>query len=377
MRKSGQKIIQNLKNIPGFRTNRKIIVFESDDWGSIRMPSKNAYNYLLKKGIRVDLCPYNKYDNLASKSDWEAMFSILKKHTDYRGNHSIITTNTNLANPDFQKIKEDNFQFFHYKKFTHTIEELYPKQKVFNLWKQGIGEKLIQPQYHGREHINSQMWLELLKSGNKVILEAFDSGIYGLSKITSPLIQTPYLASLIFNNNYEKAKIENALIEGAKIFNETFGFYSTSFIAPLYTWDPQLEKTFNKIGIKYIQGSNFHKQYDVLNNRRHVKYHIMGSRNVYQQIYLHRNCVFEPSINRNQDNVSECLKGINSAFFWRKPAVISMHRLNFIGNLDEANRTRNLKLLDELLLKIRKTWPEVEFVSSDELGKIVEFKIEK
>ena len=31
----------NLVNYNGWQTNRKIIVFESDDWGAIRTPSKN------------------------------------------------------------------------------------------------------------------------------------------------------------------------------------------------------------------------------------------------------------------------------------------------------------------------------------------------
>ena len=40
-----QTITHNLLNIPGCRTNRHIVVIESDDWGSIRMPSKEVYVY--------------------------------------------------------------------------------------------------------------------------------------------------------------------------------------------------------------------------------------------------------------------------------------------------------------------------------------------
>jgi hypothetical protein len=32
-----QNLSRNLSNLPGWRTNRHIIVMESDDWGSIRM----------------------------------------------------------------------------------------------------------------------------------------------------------------------------------------------------------------------------------------------------------------------------------------------------------------------------------------------------
>ena len=41
---------QNLKNVymnfRGNTTNRKIVAFESDDWGSVRMQSLDAFNFL-------------------------------------------------------------------------------------------------------------------------------------------------------------------------------------------------------------------------------------------------------------------------------------------------------------------------------------------
>ena len=42
-----QIISHNLLNIPGWRTKRKLVVIESDDWGAIRMPSKEIYNQFL------------------------------------------------------------------------------------------------------------------------------------------------------------------------------------------------------------------------------------------------------------------------------------------------------------------------------------------
>ena len=72
-----KNLIKNLANLPGWRTNRKIVVIESDDWGTIRMSSKEAFNSLLKKGYPVDQCPYNKYDALESNQDLEMLFDVL------------------------------------------------------------------------------------------------------------------------------------------------------------------------------------------------------------------------------------------------------------------------------------------------------------
>lgn len=56
---------RSLQNIPGWHTKRKIIVIESDDWGSIRMPSRQAYDYLLSKGYNIDENRYEKFDSVS------------------------------------------------------------------------------------------------------------------------------------------------------------------------------------------------------------------------------------------------------------------------------------------------------------------------
>jgi hypothetical protein len=97
--------------------------------------------------------------------------------------------------------------------------------------------------------------------------------------------------------------------------------------------------------------------------------HYQGEKNAMGQYYLVRNCVFEPSqYPVHHDNVGECLKGIQNAFFWKKPAIITSHRLNFIGFIHPENRERNLKQFRDLLENILKKWPDVEFMSSVDLG---------
>lgn len=85
-----------------------------------------------------------------------------------------------------------------------------------------------------------------------------------------------------------------------------------------------------------------------------------------------RNAFFEPSQYPSLDPVDECLHRINLAFRWGKAAVICAHRLNFIGSIDKTNTDRNLPMFKELLQRIVKQWPDVEFMSSDKLGHIIE-----
>jgi hypothetical protein len=77
-----KQIINNLSNLPGWRTNRKIIVIESDDWSSIRMPSLSTFEELSSNGLDVtsgDARRSNDNDTVDSASDLNALFETLKK----------------------------------------------------------------------------------------------------------------------------------------------------------------------------------------------------------------------------------------------------------------------------------------------------------
>ena len=85
-----------------------------------------------------------------------------------------------------------------------------------------------------------------------------------------------------------------------------------------------------------------------------------------------RNCFWEPSTKPDYDYFSDCMKRIEIAFKWGKAANICAHRLNFIGSIDSKNTDRNLPEFKRLLQEIVKRWPDVEFVTSDQLGEIIE-----
>ena len=69
--------------------------------------------------------------------------------------------------------------------------------------------------------------------------------------------------------------------------------------------------------------------------------------------------------------IEECLDRIKIAFKWNKPAIIGSHRLNFIGFINPRNRDKNLVLFKTLLNKIIQKWPDVEFMTSDQLGDLI------
>lgn len=352
-----------------WKTNRKILVIESDDWGSIRMPNKEVYLKSLKQGIRVDSCPYCKFDTLASNDDLDALYSILRKHRDINGRHPIITANTIVANPDFSKIKSDNFEKYHFELFTDTLKT-YPNRS-FSMWQQGLEEEIFFPQLHGREHLNIKRWLKTLRAGSKEMLFAFENNYFGISKTISNEENPSFMAALDYDDNMGKFLGNNAISQGALIFNEIFGFTSKSFIGPNYFWHKETERILAVNDVKYLQGGYVQ---NLPNGKKN--YHYLGQKNSLKQTYLTRNVMFEPASLIEKDWVSSALLEIERAFNMKTPAIICTHRVAFIGSIFEENRTKNLWLFDQLLSEIIKRWPEVEFMNSVQLGDLINEEVQ-
>ena len=100
-----ERIRSNIANIPGWSPRRKIVVLESDDWGSVRMSSRKDRDELTKYGFDFGDQPFNRYDALESNDDLTALFELLKKHKDSRGRSPLFTAVSIMANPDLRKLK--------------------------------------------------------------------------------------------------------------------------------------------------------------------------------------------------------------------------------------------------------------------------------
>ena len=62
------------------------------------------------------------------------------------------------------------------------------------------------------------------------------------------------------------------------------------------------------------------------------------------------------------------------AFRYNNPAIISGHRVNFSGHIEPSIREFGIGELNKLLNRIVKRWPEVEFMSSVQLGELINNK---
>lgn len=353
-------------NWPGLvKIKEKLLVIESDDWGAIRTPSIEAIRAFEHQGMDLSKSMY-KVDSLASAQDLEYLFEILQSIKNDDGKHPIVTANTIMANPDFARIKASDFKEYYFEPFTETYKRYPRHQQNLEILKKGMLENVFRPQLHGREHLNIVRWMKALQSGAPFVRYTFDWG-----STYSGNDDYAFMEAYDWNEpsevNLHKKIIEDAMV----IFENTFGFRSSSFIAPCYNWDSEIEPTLGELGVEWIQGiSSQLAPTGSFGKYRRIR-HIFGEKNTFGSRYNIRNVFFEPTTNPIIDWTDQAMARIQAAFLFQKPAVISTHRINYVGFINPKNRENGLKQLKLLLQKIVKKWPDVKFVSTDQLGQYI------
>jgi len=372
---SRKQRLQNLlkayyHNRKGWKTKRKLVVFQSDDWGSMRMPSVAAYEKLKALGVEADKCPYMQFDTLASKTDLEQLEQVLRNHTDSRGRHPVFTTNFLTRNPDFKAIELSDFKVYSSHKINDVAADKQFQAVELPYFDYLIKEGLFFPQLHGREHLNIERWLKYLLENNALVHFAFKEGFWGINRHTSNQIPRSLQAALDFDQSHHEAQLAEVINEACEDFKEIFGFSSQSFIAPNYIYSTLIDRVLHKQGVQYLQSGKM--RLIPLGAGKYSRQRVFtGDRNQLGQIYLVRNVRFEPAESKNINWVEQALLEINAAFKMNRPAIIDTHRVNYMGSLKESNRERSLALLDQLLAQLKKRCPDLEFLNSVELGELI------
>lgn len=362
-----------LSNLPGWSTKRKIVVIESDDWGSVYMPDRISLESLQRKGLPLT-SHYLNNDTLESVEDMEMLMEVLLRHRDSTKRPVVITGVNVVANPDFEKIKANGFNRYEYELFTETAKRFSGSRNIHQLWKQGINERLMIPVFHGREHLNVQRWMRLLQEKNESVLLAFEHGVATFGSRDINQEKLPNLrAAFDIDSTDDLPYLREVLTSGLDAFEQLFGYRSSFFIPTNGPFNNSLEELTSQLGVRYIGTGKI--QSEPLGNgayKKHFRY--IGKRNTYGQTYLTRNAFFEPGsweYPRSRDWIASCLKEMEIAFRCHKPVTISSHRVNYMGTLNPKYRADSLQKLDQLLTQIIKRWSDVEFMTSMELGDII------
>jgi hypothetical protein len=360
-------LAKNYINFRGWKSNRKFVVIESDDWGSVRIANRGVIDKALSLNSSVGKNKFLLYDGLEKTEDVEMLLSVLSKHKDFKGNNPVITALTLTSNPNFELMKKVGIEFGYISELISETYKKYDENELLSLWKnEGIESNLLYPQFHGKEHIFVDRYIKRIKNANDIEHFAFQNdSIFGIENTTRTL---NFLAAFEYQSDIEKKIIEQQTQEGLEQFRKIFEFSSKSFCPSQSIYGEHIFPTLKKQGIKTIQAG----QQLVPNKGSLVMVNnLWGERTKEGLLFTRRNCTFENYKNKDFDHVNSCLKEIEIAFRWGKPAVINSHRINFTSRLRTDLRDRTLDDLDRLVKNILKKWPNVEFVNSAQLADIM------
>ncbi len=320
---------------------------------------------LERKGLVDGSSLYNKLDCLESGEDLANLLGVLASIKNPNGSRPILTTYMIMGNPDFQQIVSSDFQVYHHLNLCNSYENYGPSDQL-GMWEQGICECYISPEYHGREHLNVEQWMKDLGKLAKVRI-ACENGFFAVK--TDKGVAYLHGHSSLSETDYHH--MVDRTLDGIELFAEVFKKRPRCFTACNYVWPQQMEEPLQEAGINSIHTQCRHLDSNFISGRYRKRSHVSGQRSVHGPVFAVRNIHFEP-FQCNDDSIVEfVVSKINQVFSWGGAAIMTTHRVNYVGGMDYRHRDRSLKLLERLLNTVVALHPSVEFVSASRLHSIM------
>ncbi|HSI76542.1 MAG TPA: hypothetical protein VK957_11615 [Lunatimonas sp.] len=367
------QLFQNLKNIPGWKTNRKLIAIAVDDYGNVRVDSKKALEQIEKKNP-VKEQRFDRFDTLETREDLEVLYEVLGSVKDMHGKPAVFTPYTLSYNIDFERMQEEGYEAYRYELLPVTFKKLSSFQPsafegAWELWQEGIDKGLMRPEFHGREHFNLKVFEEkLAKKDPALMLSLENRSLANIGPSGYPSIG--WTAAFSFWDPVEDTKrFPEIMQEGLEAFEKVYGYKAKVFTPPAQQFPEHLEMELRHWGLKALD-KPFYQDKHLGYGKYKKQYTSSGYNKKTELVEIVRNVVFEPT-NGHLGNVGKALNQIEAAFRWNRPAIISSHRVNYCGHIDPANRETGITALKNLLKTIIHRWPEVEFMGAHELGELI------
>jgi hypothetical protein len=355
-----------IKHQAGPTLDQRLLAICVDDYGNIRLKSNKAKELMASRGLR----PFNifdEFDCLETTDDLSAILETLCSLKDSNSDHAKLTALACPCNISFEKMRQSRFEVFEYELLPQTYARLGPQYDGnCALWEEAASKRLIRAEFHGREHLNIRIIMAKLRSGSPDIAACIEAD--SLARLRPlPNVKTSWTAAFGSHEPTEVEEYKQIIRDGVSKFNIVFGRHPRVFNAPGSSESDYLHEFLRTSGFEVVETPFFQWQRRAFGLRL-PKVNVMRQASERLPAYSVRNCVFEPNSPRGFDWCEFTLRQVEDAFAFKKPAIISTHRVNFCGGISEQNRENGLGCLRKLLSMITRKWPDVQFVFLDELA---------
>lgn len=342
-----------LKYLPYYlrrKTNKKIVVIESDDWGLAMAPSAEAIEWAAKTYGRNKFSRYTT-DALETTDDLELLYALLSDYKTKFENPPVITANFITHNLIYGNDCQINFA-----PITKTIKT--DNEALYNYYMDGMKQNFIRPQLHGYSHYNLSKILSTALTQQEI--ENYKQEFFFVETTLHDSKRKYEGECSVSNKNYEVQ-----FAQAQQVFSDMFGYYSASFIPPRYIIDKECLPILEQHHIKYLQAGNG------LVNTEGRKYKVPFFRKYKNIFWGIRNCRLDPHPEYNFD-AAFCIKSIEKAFERRVPAIIDFHRVNFSGTFNTEQRQKTISELKKVFDYLYEKHPDSIFTSSDKVMEVID-----
>ncbi len=354
-----QDIISIGKNVLTSSVKRRILVIESDDWGSIRTRDRDSYELLVKRSIIKENL-LDKTDSIVTAHDLAVLIDELNSIETKNGQKPVLTCFFNTGNPDFKKIQNSGFETYSNLSYFDHLKSIGEFDKIMSIWKKVLDDESLSLAYHAREHLCVPLWMELLNNKDETASFAFEHEYYSFPLRSAEYPLKSLRPSLYYRTEYELHYLLKSLDEGLKELSEGFNKDIFIFCPPNGLSSDVIDSHLSNLSIKGIATKIIRTESKDGNLKK--RYKGFGKRKQKYRSYF-RNCGFEPLLGRG---IEKCLRDISYAFQFNNAAIISTHRVNYSSRINKNNSGFGAQKLAKLLQRVVNLWPDTVFMSSEE-----------
>jgi hypothetical protein len=333
-----------------------VVAFQSDDWCHRCSPATASQDAPAGHAWMLD--------SIEDVADVQALAGVLRRFRDSSGRAACFTVNCIVAEPDYPWIEASGFR-------RYRTRPVAPLAALAAGSGAGRAEAVFEPQLHGGEHVSPSHWLALLRAGDAQLRSFFaretmpPPGIISRHRgLGAAYLQRP-------GEDPESAAAPEARLRHAvTCFATMFGRPASGFVAPNHAWGAALEPALADSGVRYLQASHFHYRTwaEAVSSDWHS--HRAGRSAADPRLwYQTRGVDFEPAV-----QADACGAAISRACLMARrgiPVIVNTHRINYVDGPVPGRGELSRQWLARLLGALLDARPDLRFVGSDELDRVL------
>lgn len=303
-----------------------VLIVESDDWGAGPVGQATAL---------------------------ERLAELLEGQRDASGRRPVMTLAVVLAVPDGDAVRRSG----QYRRRS-LADALF--SDVREALSGGAARGVFALQLHGLEHY----WpAALMGSGDEAVANWREQTQPGATERLPAFLQSRWIdATTLPSRELAHDEIEAAVADETALFAAIFGRPAAVAVPPTFVWNDVVERAWARHGIRFVvtpgRRSNGRDADGALIHDRHVLRNGEHGAGVH---YVVRNDYFEPE---RGHTAADALAALRRKWDQGRPCLLETHRSNFLG----ASAERAFDELQSLLQAALRTFPELRFMSTEELA---------